>query len=99
MSVFLSLISVKIRMSKENLTEEEKAKILVRSMKKMQEILLSSLRSGDVVARCSGNQYMLLLPTCQYETAKKVMERIEDAFYRHNRERYISLEYYLEGLD
>ncbi|WP_418750836.1 BTAD domain-containing putative transcriptional regulator [Frisingicoccus sp.] len=99
MSVFLSLISIRIRTSRENLAEEKRAKLLVRSMKKMQEILLSSLRSGDVVARCSGNQYMILLPTCQYETAKKVMERIEDAFYRHNRERYISVEYYLEGLD
>ena len=98
---FLSLISIIYKNSKgrENLTEEEKAKALVRSMKKLQGVLVSSLRSGDVVARCSGSQYMLLLPTCQYETAKKVMERIENAFYRHSRERYISIEYHLEGLD
>lgn len=99
MSVFLSLISIRIQKGRENLTEEEKAKALVRSMKKLQGVLVSSLRSGDVVARCSGSQYMLLLPTCQYETAKKVMERIENAFYRHSRERYISIEYHLEGLD
>lgn len=99
MSVFLSLISVKILIGRADLTEEEKAKALVRGMRKMQEVLLSSLRSGDVVARCSGSQYMLLLPTCQYETARKVMERIENAFYRRSRERYISMEYHLEGLD
>ena len=99
MSVFLSLISVRVLIGRVDLTEEEKTKALVRGMRKLQDVLLSSLRSGDVVARCSRSQYMLLLPTCQYETARKVMERIENAFYRHNRERYISMEYHLEGLD
>ena len=98
-SVFLSLVSVKIRIDSTDMNEEQKMKALVRGMKKMQDILLSSLRSGDVVTRYSGSQYILLLPTCQYETARKVMERIERTFYRHNRERYISIEYHLEGLD
>jgi len=98
-SVFLSLISVRIRIDGTGLDEKEKMKAMVRGMKKLQDILLSSLRSGDVITRCSGSQYILLLPTCQYETAIKVMERIEKAFYKYNRERYISMEYHLEGLD
>lgn len=42
---------------------------------------------------------MLLLPTCQYETAIKVMKRIEDTFYRDSKESNISMEYHLEGLE
>lgn len=98
-SVYVSLISLRIVVKNEDMSEEDKAKLLVRSMRKMQEVLLSSLRSGDVITRCSGNQYILLLPTCQYETAKKVMERIENVFFRHNRSRYIAIEYQLEGLE
>lgn len=90
---------MKIRIDSTDMNEEQMMKALVRGMKKMQDILLSSLRSGDVVTRYSGSQYILLLPTCQYETARKVMERIERTFYRHNREKYISIEYHLEGLD
>ena len=98
-SVFLSLISVRVRVDGTGLSESEKAKSLVRGMKKLQDILLSSLRSGDVITRCSGSQYMLLLPTCQYETAIKVMKRIEDTFYRDSKEPNISMEYHLEGLE
>ena len=98
-SVFLSLISVRVRVDGTGLSGREKAESLVRGMKKMQNILLSSLRSGDVITRCSGSQYMLLLPTCQYETAIKVMKRIENTFYRNNSEPNISMEYHLEGLE
>lgn len=98
-SVFLSLVSIRIRVDGTGLSGKEKSKSLVRGMKKMEDILLSSLRSGDVITRCSGSQYMLLLPTCQYETATKVMKRIENTFYRNNREPYISMEYHLEGLE
>ncbi len=98
-STFLSLISVRVRINSAGMSEEEKTKSLTSGMKKMESVLLSSLRSGDVITRYSASQYILLLPTCQYETAGKVMTRIESAFYRHSRGRYITMEYHLEGLD
>ncbi|MCR4622971.1 MAG: winged helix-turn-helix domain-containing protein [Clostridiales bacterium] len=46
----------------------------------MQEILRSNLRKGDIVTRFSDNIYAMLLPTVNYSTGSKVMDRIKDLF-------------------
>ncbi|MEG0591140.1 MAG: diguanylate cyclase, partial [Lachnospiraceae bacterium] len=69
------------------------------NMEQLKKVLLSSLRSGDVIARYSGTQFIVLLPTCQYETAKKVMNRIDKLFYSENRRSKIRLQYSMNEIE
>lgn len=55
---------------------------LDRCMENLREIIRSSLRRGDVAARCSVSQYILMLPQANYENSRMVCQRIIKAFCR-----------------
>ena len=55
---------------------------LDRCMENLQELIRNSLRKGDIAARCSVSQYILMLPQANYENSCKVCERIIRAFGR-----------------
>jgi len=55
---------------------------LDRAMDNFQEIVVSNLRQGDVVTRCSISQFIVMLPQANYEDSCKVCQRILKAFYR-----------------
>ena len=57
------------------------------------------LRAGDVVARYSGSQYVVLLPTCTYESGKMVLKRIEDNFYNSGKWKKFSIRSSLEEIN
>ena len=48
----------------------------------LQDIIRTHLRRGDVAARCSISQFLLLLPQANYENSCAVCERIVKAFVR-----------------
>ena len=56
--------------------EDEKKKLLDRTMDKIQTSLINGLRMGDIISRFSVNQFVVLLPTCNYENANMVMDRV-----------------------
>lgn len=68
-------------------------------MDSLEGVLLGNLRSGDVISRYSGSQFIVLLPTCQYETAKMVMERIEMNYYNTKKKSKTRLSYSLQEMD
>lgn len=45
-------------------------------MQKIQQALLSGLRIGDVISRFSVNQFVVLLPACNYENSLHVIDRV-----------------------
>ena len=47
-----------------------------KNMQKIQQALLSGLRIGDVISRLSINQYVVLLPACNYENSLHVIDRV-----------------------
>ena len=51
-------------------------------MENLKSLLCSNLRRGDVAARCSVSQYVVMLPQANYENACMVMDRITRAFFR-----------------
>lgn len=51
-------------------------KPLTTAMNRMSEIITNSLRSGDVFARYSKNQYIIMLPSACYENSIMIGERI-----------------------
>ena len=61
------------------------------TMDQLLDILVHSLRRGDVVARYSSAQYVVMLPAANYEDATMVMDRVVTAFYRQHRRNYLKL--------
>ena len=53
----------------------------------------TQLRSGDVVSRYSAAQYVVMLPSANYENSRNVMERIISAFYRQHRHNFLKITY------
>ena len=73
--------------------------IINKGMDIMQQVLLGSLRTGDVISRYSSTQFIIMLPTCQYETAMMVMERIQNRFYSSDEKTKIKLQYSVDEID
>ena len=65
--------------------EQSEKFFAIRTMDKFQNILLSSLRICDVVARYSDMQYIVLLPKCSYECSMIVANRIISKFYSNHK--------------
>lgn len=98
-SVFLSLITVSPSL---DIRPDSQAylNIIGEGMERLEYTLLHSLRSGDVISKYSGTQYIVLLPTCQYETAKMVMKRIEDSYMAYDKKKpKVRLQYSLDEMD
>lgn len=65
---------------------ELKSKKLEKIMPNLEDVLRSSLRRGDSVAKCSSSQYVIMLPRANYENSCMVCERIQKVYYqKHNR--------------
>lgn len=72
---------------------------LDRCMENLQELIRASLRKGDIVARCSVSQYILMLPQANYENSCKVCERVIRAFSRQYPHSPASLHYSVQPLE
>ena len=58
--------------------------VLDQVMKKLLTAAQPNLRRGDTISRYSATQYVVLLPSVNYETGRTVMERVRDEFYRQS---------------
>lgn len=52
------------------------------AMNNLQVLVQNNQRRGDVIARCSISQYIILLPQANYENSRMVADRLVSAFYR-----------------
>ena len=52
------------------------------AMENLQELIISSLRQGDVVTKCSKSQFIIMLPQANYENSCAVCQRIVKNFNR-----------------
>ena len=68
----LCLITIKPSFPYTNLESEYAKKI----MQRIQDALIYKLRTGDIVSRYSLNQFIVLLPACDFNNANMVMERV-----------------------
>ena len=74
-------------------------KPLNATMDQLLEAIRLNLRRGDVLTRYSGAQYVLMLPTANYEDSQMVMERIVNNFYQQNRKNFLKISYKLQQMD
>lgn len=97
-SVYMSLITV-VPLLQLSPGTPAYLEVMNEGMERLEKVLRKSLRSGDVISKYSGSQYVVLLPTCQYETAKMVMERIENAFIDIEKKKpRVRLQYHLDEM-
>ncbi|BDF72810.1 hypothetical protein CE91St41_37930 [Oscillospiraceae bacterium] len=73
--------------------------VLNTTMDQLLEVLVHNLRRGDVVARYSGAQYVLMLPAANFEDSTMVLERVVTAFYRQHRRNFLKLSYRIRELE
>lgn len=88
LSTYLCLVTLQ--------TEHGKTPELVKLsiyMAKLLNILKLSLRTGDIVAKYSGAQYILMLPCVNFENAEMVMNRILSNYKKKFRNDKILLSY------
>lgn len=60
--------------------EQMESFMLNKAMNSLEGVLKDSLRIGDVAARYSDSQFVILLPTCSYESGMMVASRIISRF-------------------
>ena len=68
------------------------------AMNNLQVLVQNNLRRGDVIARCSISQYIILLPQANYENSRMVADRLVSAFYRRYPHSPARLRYTLQPL-
>lgn len=76
--VHLALFSVHHRNREEDLPRRS----LERVMDNLEDVIRGTLRRGDVAARCSLSQFVVMLPQANYENSLKVCQRVQRAFRR-----------------
>lgn len=93
-AVHIGLISVT-----DEQNQELPKRSLDRCMENLQELIRASLRKGDIAARCSVSQYILMLPQANYENSCKVCERVIRAFSRQYPHSPATLHYSVQPLE
>lgn len=73
-------------------------KLIGEGMEKLRQVLCCSLRSSDIVCRYSGNQFLVMLPACQYEDAVMVMGRTQRNYYEKNKKEKIQIQYSIDEI-
>ncbi len=71
---------------------------LNEAMDKLEKTLVRGLRNSDIVCRYSVNQFLIMLPACQYEDAKMVVNRLKDRFYQLEKGRRAILQYSIDEI-
>ncbi|NLU32008.1 MAG: hypothetical protein GXX04_05245 [Clostridiaceae bacterium] len=88
-SVFLCLLTMR------STVEISRNDVIIIAMDKLEKVIVSSLRKGDVVSRFSPTQFILLLPL-SYENGEKVIARILDRFRSEYKNPLIKIDTNLE---
>ena len=91
------LILISIKKSGHRQTDGSDAGVKA-GMQILEDILRNTLRIGDVAAKYSATQYVLLLPNCNYESALQVSERLDKKFRSAAGKRRLQLHFELEAL-
>ncbi|MDR1328016.1 MAG: winged helix-turn-helix domain-containing protein [Oscillospiraceae bacterium] len=71
---------------------------LAKSMDRLRETVIQTLRHGDLFTRYSVNQYLVMLPATSFETGNMVMRRVAAAFRRENGRGTTVLSYTLQPI-
>ena len=68
-------------------------------MEQLLEILIATLRRGDIISRYNGAQYIVLLPAANFEDADMVIRRVIDIYHRKNPRNKLRVTFNLQQLE
>ena len=69
------------------------------AMDNLQDIIVHSLRQGDIVTKCSVSQFIVMLPQANYENSCMVCQRILKAFSRQHPHSPAKITYTVHALE
>lgn len=91
--VHTALLTLKSRNKK-----EASAKSVSLAMDNLEKHMHSALRKGDVITRCSASQFIVMLPSANYENSCKVCQRCITVFERKHPHSPVYVDYYVQPL-
>lgn len=92
--IHTALLTLKSRNKK-----EVSDKSLSLAMDNLEKHLSHSLRKGDVITRCSSSQFIVMLPSANYENSCKVCQRCIAVFERKHPHSPVYVDYYVQALN
>ena len=90
--IHTALLTIKSR------SGEVSEKSLSIAMDNLEKQLCGSLRKGDVITRCSSSQFMIMLPSANYENSCMVCRRCISAFERKHPHSPVYVDYFVQPL-
>lgn len=93
LAAFLCLISLSLE------KEEPDHSLMAAAMEKMADTIGVSLRAGDVYARYSVSQYIIMLSVADYENCQRIGSRILKRFYSAKPKLNVTADYALSELE
>lgn len=80
-------------------TEKEVSeKSMSLAMDNLEKLMAQVLRKGDVITRCSASQFLLMLPSANYENSGMVCRRVVSAFERKYPHAPVCVDVYIQAL-
>ena len=73
-------------------------KSLTLAMDNLEKHMSQTLRKGDVITRCSASQFIVMLPSANYENSCKVCQRFISAFEKKYPHSPIYVDYFVQAL-
>jgi len=73
--------------------------VLNDTMDQLLDILFVKLRKGDIISRYNGAQYIVLLPSANFEDSEMVIKRVIDIFQKKNPKNKLRITFNLRQLD
>ncbi|MBQ8821091.1 MAG: winged helix-turn-helix domain-containing protein [Lachnospiraceae bacterium] len=95
MSEYIMYLTLTVR-EEASVNESMERYLVNRGMDRLEEILRGGLRIGDVAARYSDSQFLVLLPTCTYESSEMIAARIQEMFHAGGKNSKVELKYSIE---
>ncbi len=68
------------------------------AMDNAQDSIAHSLRKGDVITRCSNNQFVIMLPQANYENSCMVCRRLQDNFRKKYPNAPVQIDFFVQPL-
>lgn len=93
---YVLLLTAQINPEFQDSNEQMNRFLIKQAMGQLESALKKTLRIGDVAARFSDSQFVILLPTCTYETTKTVANRILGIFKEKARSRKVIIQTEME---
>ena len=92
--IHTALLTMKSRHNR-NISE----KSLALAMDNLEKHLCRSLRKGDLITRCSSSQFLVMLPSANYENSCKVCQRLITSYEKKYPHSPVYIDFYVQALN